>query len=255
MNLRNLYRTIALIAAGGLMAATCQSASAADVLTFNLATGNSPQTGTMGNVRTFIANDGVSKLEVSAYTAVPDGKGGYTIQNSYVGSYGNGLGVTSSIKDVSNQSHTVDNELGYDFLVFQFDKNVTVNLAQFNVFSVAGQGDSDATIGIGSTNVSFADALSLSNWGDVTSLFGSMQDNLGGSADALRSINPGNQSGNVLFVAAGLFSKPGEVDNFKIASLTASPAVPEPATWAMMIGGFSLIGATMRRRAARPVLA
>lgn len=28
----------------------------------------------------------------------------------------------------------------------------------------------------------------------------------------------------------------------------AAAAVPEPATWAMMIGGFGLIGATMRRR-------
>ena len=27
-------------------------------------------------------------------------------------------------------------------------------------------------------------------------------------------------------------------------------AVPEPATWAMMIGGFGLVGAAMRRRAA-----
>ena len=27
------------------------------------------------------------------------------------------------------------------------------------------------------------------------------------------------------------------------------PAVPEPATWAMMVGGFGLLGATMRRRA------
>jgi hypothetical protein len=28
----------------------------------------------------------------------------------------------------------------------------------------------------------------------------------------------------------------------------STPAVPEPATWAMMIGGFGLIGAAMRRR-------
>lgn len=31
----------------------------------------------------------------------------------------------------------------------------------------------------------------------------------------------------------------------------ASGAVPEPATWAMMISGFGLIGATMRRRVAK----
>jgi len=30
---------------------------------------------------------------------------------------------------------------------------------------------------------------------------------------------------------------------------TATPGVPEPATWAMLIGGFALVGASMRRRA------
>jgi hypothetical protein len=34
---------------------------------------------------------------------------------------------------------------------------------------------------------------------------------------------------------------------FKLLS-DATPAVPEPATWAMMIAGFGLIGASMRRR-------
>lgn len=34
---------------------------------------------------------------------------------------------------------------------------------------------------------------------------------------------------------------------------SAGPAVPEPATWAMLISGFGLVGATLRRR--RPALA
>jgi len=34
--------------------------------------------------------------------------------------------------------------------------------------------------------------------------------------------------------------------NFKVIDLP--PAVPEPATWAMMIGGFALAGSTLRRR-------
>ncbi|MDB5582890.1 MAG: sorting protein [Bradyrhizobium sp.] len=34
------------------------------------------------------------------------------------------------------------------------------------------------------------------------------------------------------------------------AALTAAPAVPEPATWAMMLAGFGLLGGAMRRRIA-----
>lgn len=41
------------------------------------------------------------------------------------------------------------------------------------------------------------------------------------------------------------------VDDFRLtASLAQTPAVPEPATWVMMIGGFGLIGGSLRRRRA-----
>lgn len=48
----------------------------------------------------------------------------------------------------------------------------------------------------------------------------------------------------------------GEVLNLSFPNLHGDPdpnAVPEPATWAMFIAGFGLVGATMRRR--RPALA
>ena len=41
------------------------------------------------------------------------------------------------------------------------------------------------------------------------------------------------------------------VANTAITASVAAGAVPEPATWAMMIGGFGLAGAAMRRRAAK----
>lgn len=44
---------------------------------------------------------------------------------------------------------------------------------------------------------------------------------------------------------------PVPYENFLNLSLSASAPVPEPASWAMMIGGLALVGAGQRRRASR----
>ena len=41
------------------------------------------------------------------------------------------------------------------------------------------------------------------------------------------------------------------LDNLTFASSTVTAAVPEPATWAMMIAGFGLVGGAMRRRSTK----
>lgn len=38
--------------------------------------------------------------------------------------------------------------------------------------------------------------------------------------------------------------------NFRVTGTTATAAVPEPASWALMLGGFALVGGTLRRRRA-----
>jgi len=44
-------------------------------------------------------------------------------------------------------------------------------------------------------------------------------------------------------------------EQYSLTGPTPTPAVPEPATWAMMIGGFGMIGVAMRRRARRAAYA
>lgn len=39
----------------------------------------------------------------------------------------------------------------------------------------------------------------------------------------------------------------GVIDGSTLQGITFAPAVPEPATWAMMVGGFGLLGAAARR--------
>ena len=61
-----------------------------------------------------------------------------------------------------------------------------------------------------------------------------------------------NLSGDNDYVATGGISRTlntATVSSIAWARFTASaPSVPEPASWAMMIGGFSILGAVMRRR-------
>ena len=50
------------------------------------------------------------------------------------------------------------------------------------------------------------------------------------------------------------FRRQAQFDNFNFTRVSAIPAVPEPATWAMMVAGFGLAGAALRKRAGEPAL-
>ena len=64
------------------------------------------------------------------------------------------------------------------------------------------------------------------------------------TAPAGSRINPGDQ-----FFVNVTFTGPVNVDKFSFAGLwTDVGGVPEPGTWAMMIAGVGLLGATLRRR-------
>jgi hypothetical protein len=75
-------------------------------------------------------------------------------------------------------------------------------------------------------------------------------------ADILAGLPSGVTSGSIIVAGNGdlisslILSSPRsafEVDNLAVSSLLPV-AVPETATWAMMLGGFGLLGSAMRRR-------
>jgi hypothetical protein len=246
MTFGEIFGKMALLAATGLSAATLSSAAMAST-TFTL-TGNSNTWGTPGNVRSYTADDGQTKVKVSAYTAAPASANSYTLNKSWLGAYSPGIAVTSSASD----SHLTENKNGVDFIVFQFDRQVTVESAFFSVYSYAGVKDSDATIAIGNTASSFANPLVLTSWSQVAAMITGGESSYGNGTSGTRALNSADASGNLLIVAAGIFGDLAHIDNFKIKQLTVSQAaVPEPTTWAMMIAGFGLIGSAMRRRADR----
>ena len=90
-------------------------------ITFHL-TGNSSTEGHFGNVRTF-TQDGVS-VDVSAFSS---NKSGGDWKTAYLGAYSGGLGVTNRNEDGS--LHRVDNGGSNDYILFEFDQDVTVDRA------------------------------------------------------------------------------------------------------------------------------
>ena len=49
-----------------------------------------------------------------------------------------------------------------------------------------------------------------------------------------------------------IFNTYAQLDNFVIDQAPAVGGIPEPASWALLIAGFGLLGAAMRRRRAIP---
>jgi hypothetical protein len=49
------------------------------------------------------------------------------------------------------------------------------------------------------------------------------------------------------FILTARFANAQAIDAIEVSNFSITP-VPEPASWAMMIGGFAIVGAAMRRR-------
>jgi hypothetical protein len=186
------------------------------------------------------------------------------IYRASLGVWPQGLGVKNGSTD---NSHTVDNSGYLDFILFQFDQVVELDMARFNT-GWHNMNDTDATIGYDTSNLSFAappawhgqsQAL-LSALDFYSSNAGSGGPNTSGnSGNSYRDINPNNYTGNLWIVGASFNNPDGsyKLDGFKLEKLTfkQTGGVPEPSTWAMLLVGFFGIGGALRssrRRAAGP---
>ena len=63
----------------------------------------------------------------------------------------------------------------------------------------------------------------------------------------LRAMNGGNVFYGFAFTTNNILNSYG-FENVPGRAITATTAVPEPTTWAMIIGGFGFVGGAMRRR-------
>jgi hypothetical protein len=245
-------------AASALVASTLiPSVVSAATVIFSL-TGISASNGNAGNfatqARSLGGGFGNLNVRISAFS-IAGTSGPGAVQNSILGIFGSGLGATSSDENGSGNTHTLDNQNRRDFLIFQFDQAVRLESATFSPFALSGQSnDTDFTVGFGTTALAANAALNLNgaSFSTLTSLFGGGLTNYtGGSGTNTTSLSLANSYGNIWLVGASFANPDNMLDSFKLSQMQVATApVPESATWMMMIAGFGIVGAGLRRERA-----
>lgn len=249
--MKNLLKAIApIVMVAGLAASPAQAASV--VKNFDL-TGSMADNGAYGNALTRSAtNDSSLQVKITGWQS---GQISNRITSAYVGAYSTGLGVTGNLDfGGAGAYHQIDNAFGYtDFLLLQFNRAVTLSSAVLNVYQMTGFLNKDSDLAFynagGITTTAWDSNIDLSAYSTLPSTWATVA---GGSASGDRTIGATGASTKWLLGAA--FLPVGDRDDgFKIQSLSVSEvaAVPEPASWALMIVGFGAVGMSLRRRTSR----
>lgn len=249
-------KSVAILSASLLTLAAAPAANAATFV-FDLV-GNSSTSGSFGNARTFSATTGSTTINVQATAWRVSSN---VVRNAFLGAYGNGLGVTNRSEGTGgNNTHTVDNSSGVDFILFQFDKPVEFLSGRFTAYKLCDSctADTDATIDFGTTASAWNSGLGLDNQNISvvnTLLNGAGYEALGGSSSGIRDLQPGapgQKVGNIWMVASSFINQDGKKDSFKFDDLAVSyiDPLPEPGSWALMLAGFGMVGFSLRRRKA-----
>ena len=157
---------------------------------------------------------------------------------AYLGRYDKGLGVTNSAEGTgTGNKHTIDNLDGYDFVRLVFSQAVNLTGLIKTNFDINGQTDGDYWFSYGTVA---GDATSFANWSSIVARGADRDSNAATST---------TQFSNVWYIGAARTAEKN--DGFKLGTVKANvqQAVPEPATWLMMILGFGAIGTVVRKRA------
>ena len=218
--------------------------------TFNT-TGNSSVNGGYGNALSF--SSGSLQMNVSAWQS---NQATNDITAAYLGAYSTGLGVTG-VNDYSgaNNYHQFDNARGYtDFVLLEFNRAVSLTGVTLNSYALGSSWSKD-------NDLAYYNASSLTNpnltaYDAVPAAWTTVN---GTGSNGYLSIGAAGASTKWL-VGAAFIPTNDRDDGFKLATVKVTElvgAVPEPATWAMMLLGFGAVGGAMRirRRSAQAVSA
>ena len=252
----SLAKVSAALLASAILAAAPAAARTPVPFSFNFASANANNNVSNGNARFFSATSqqwGTFNVRATAWSLERTTNGSVFVRDSKLMVYSNGLGVISDDDgNGSSNRHTIDNQNRADFILLQFDRRVALTSATLNAYSLGGATDTDAMFSYGDTPIQWNSSLQLDNQplSRLTSMFSGSFTSLGTNASGRRTINEAGRRGDLWMIGADAANADRRIDAFKLAGLTA---VPEPATWAMMIGGFGLVGAVARRRSSPAV--
>lgn len=243
-----MHPLLKLASASVLATAMIGSAHAA-VYTFGFqGKDNSKTFGALGNVRTATATSGSSSLGLRA---TGWNFSGGSVSASYLGNYADGLGTKNNAAD----EHFADSFGQTDFILLQFSKPVTLTSAVFNAFGSPNfhqsKSDTDANIRVGSSGMTWLTNpfSSGDSQASVLAMFPtSFTSYVSSNSASPRALNSGSLRSTSWIIEAG--GVDNLFDGFKIGQITAS-AVPEPATWTLMILGFGAAGMALRSRRAK----
>ncbi|MBA3896974.1 MAG: hypothetical protein H0X36_07530 [Sphingomonadaceae bacterium] len=233
-------RKLALISA-----ALLAGAAPAHAATIIFTGGSSATSGTAGNIRTF-SGGGIS-VQASAFSY-----NSATLGTGWLGDYSSGLGVTdgSEGNGGSNNSHTIDNVGQYNLVLLVFDRAVKISSAVLTPFQIAAPAaaDNDAWVSYGTLAGAFTStptpvAPGSGVWATLNTNGTNNAGNLG--AGNLTTFSTAGHFANVWVIGAarpGFGAFDANADGFKLGAITVA-AIPEPATWALTIAGFAVVGA------------
>lgn len=212
------------------------------------------------------STDNTSTVNVKASAWSRDINGNYSAGK--VVSWGsNGLGIYQTGETTGNNLHQIDNVNGWEFLVLQFDQAVSLQSAVLKSYQISGLNyvDSDAFIGWSSAafNTQLTASALAANEKTLTSTgnwFNSDSTDYGATVSGAAyngsltqtqtqtyNLSP-SQAGTVWIIGGSVNGPDWKNDAFKLNTIKVSSGVPEPTTWMMMILGFGMVGAAVRRR-------
>jgi hypothetical protein len=168
---------------------------------------------------------------------------------------GYGLGVLYTGDSTSNETHQIDNVGGgVDFVALVFSQAVTLSSIGLTGYALPNQNYIDTDLSYMAYTGTLADLVNGVNLANFSTASFNQVTTSRSVSSASNIVTTNSSLASTIWLVSAAVATGDRDDGFKLTTLTVNSipaAVPEPATWAMMLVGFGGIGGAMRSRRAR----